>query len=114
MANGVSDRRVKRRALFYTGFTGGCLLLVSIVLLTLHVVVGLLMLAGAVWATYNLFFLFLRASAEDEANKRRTYIRRHRDLAKQELKLLDSDLASMNDGDTHSVHLDTCRCRICR
>ncbi len=114
MANGISDRRVKQRALFYTGFTGGCLLIVSIVFLTLHVVVGLVMLAGAVWTTYNLFFLFIRAFAEDEANKRRTYIKRHRDLAKQEMILLDSDLASVNDIDGSSVHLDTCRCRLCR
>lgn len=113
MANGISDRRVKRRALFYTGFTGGFLFLFPIVLLTLHVVLGIIALVGTVWATYNLFFLFLRASAEDEANERRTYVRRRRDLAKQEMKLLDSDLAAMDDVDKLSPHLNTCRCRLC-
>lgn len=110
----IREAEVRRKALFCTGSIGVTLLIVSIAVMFAHLVFGILTLIGAAWMTYKLFFLFVRETADEEANKRRTYVKRSRDLAKQDMKLLNFDLAAMKDVDTPSAHLDTCRCRLCR
>ena len=108
--NGVNGKRMWLKVYFCTGSIGGLLIVFSIFLLTAHVIIGLLMLTGALWAIYKLFFYYARVFADEEAKRRRTYV----ELARQRMKLLDSDLATMNDSDAPGLHMDTCRCRVCR
>ena len=110
----ISETNVRRKALLWAWSVGVMWLIASILAMFVHLIVGILMLIGMPWATYKLFLLCVRDAAEDEANKRRAYVKHRRDLARQEMKLLDADLTVMDDANMYSGHLNTCRCRLCR
>ena len=95
------------------GIIGIVLLIVSIALMFVNLILGILMLIGSAWLTYKLFFAFVLESAVGEARERRAYVKRRRNLREQERKLLDSDIMVMDEAEASSVHLETCRCRLC-
>ena len=84
----------------------------------IHPILGVILLIGSLFAGYKLFVGCMNSltkdAAELELHKRREYVRRRQSVAKLEMDLFDDPLDAVNEEGKPKLHLNTCKCKMCR